>query len=78
MDVWRILLYVMAGVLAVRGLVTLMTVHRQKFRQEVLAEEKRVARELRKKARAEAASSDPVEEALAAAGSKRSSRGSPG
>lgn len=76
MDVWRILIYLIASILAIRSLVALMTVHRHNFRQEVLAEEKRLARELRKKkAQEEAQTNEAVQQALAAAGSKQAQNG---
>jgi len=85
MDVWRILIYIVAAVLALRSLVALMTIHRHNYRQDVLAEEKRLARELRRKQAREkaleqaAAQAQPaaltqpeaIKQALAAAGSKR-------
>lgn len=75
MDVWRILIYAIAAFLAIRSLVALMTVHRHNFRQEVLAEEKRIARELRKKkAREEAQANEAIQQALAAAGSKQAQK----
>ena len=76
MDVWRILVYIVAAVLAVRSLVSLMTLHRHNFRQEVLGEEKRLARELRRKrAKEEALATDPLQQALASAGTKRPENG---
>lgn len=81
MDVWRILIYLVAGTIALRSLVTLMTVHQHTYREAVLAEEKKLERELRRKLAAEqqekseSSTKDAIQKVLAAAGSKPAGRG---
>lgn len=60
MDVWRILLYVIAGVLALKSLAGLMTIHRQNYFQRELAEEKRKIRAAKKAAASQAAAHEQV------------------
>lgn len=58
MDVWRILVFGIATVLALKSLIGLMTIHRQNYLQQVLAEEKRKNRERKKLAEAQAAAAE--------------------
>lgn len=53
MEVWQILLYGTASVLALRTLTGLMMAHKQRLLAEIAAEEERARRELEAKKKAE-------------------------
>jgi hypothetical protein len=48
MDVWHLLLYAMASLLALRSLMSLMTVHRQQFQQQLAVAEQEKRRKKRR------------------------------
>lgn len=74
MDVWRILVYAVAALLAVRSLFSLMTIHRQNYLQQVLGEEKQRARERRKLAAAQAAQAQTAQTQVSPAGAASAPR----
>ena len=62
MDVWQLVLYAVASLLALKSLTSLMTDHKVRFKKRLVAEELMRQKDAKKKARAERAKQSKEEE----------------